>query len=158
MSVELRPTCPADLEFVLQAEQDPENLPFVGQWPGTRHLSALTDPDLGHFIIERAADHQAVGYLILAGLCDADESVEFRRIVITHKDCGYGRAALRAVKALAFEHYRAHRLWLDVREYNQRAQQLYQSEGFLVEGKLRECTKNGDGYESLILMSMLSSE
>jgi diamine N-acetyltransferase len=133
MLIGLRPTGPADIDFVLQVEHDPAHKPFIGQWSADQHLAALTDRDLGHFIAEQMNDRQPVGYLILAGLQKPDENIEFRRIVITRKGLGYGRAALRLVKKLVFEDYHAHRLWLDVKDHNQRAQQLYQSEGFLVE-------------------------
>jgi RimJ/RimL family protein N-acetyltransferase len=102
----------------------------------------------------RSADR----FIILVGLNNPHQSLEFRRLLITDKGHGYGRATLRIVKQLAFEQYRVHRLWLDVRAHNRRAQQLYQSEGFVIEGTLRECVKVDDRFESLIIMSLLSSE
>lgn len=42
------------------------------------------------------------------------------------------------IKKIVFDKLKAHRLWLDVRLKNYRAQQLYQSEGFIKEGVLRE--------------------
>jgi diamine N-acetyltransferase len=81
----------------------------------------LIDLDIAHPIVERWSDAQPIGYSILAGPNNVHQSLEFRRIVITDKGHGYGRAAVRFVKQLAFEQYRAHRLWFDVRAYNQRA-------------------------------------
>ena len=158
MLIQIRPTQVADLAFVLQAEHDPANASFVEQWSHERHVAALSDSDFAHCIVERRSDAQSIGYLILAGLKNPHQSLEFRRLVITDKGHGYGRAAVRLVKQLAFEQYRVHRLWLDVRAHNRRAQQLYQSEGFVVEGTLRECTKVEDHFESLVLMSLLYSE
>jgi diamine N-acetyltransferase len=158
MLIQMRSTGVDDLAFVLQAESHPANKPFVEQWSYDQHVAALTDPDLAHLIVERRSDAQSIGYLILAGLKNPHQSLEFRRLVITDKAHGYGRAAIRLVKQLAFEQYRAHRLWLDVRDHNQRAQQLYQSEGFVIEGTLRECTKLEDHFESLVIMSLLWSE
>ena len=158
MIIQVRPTQVNDLAFVLQAERDPVNASFVEQWSHDQHVAALTNPDLAHLIVEQRSDAQPIGYLILAGLKNPHQSVEFRRLVITDKGHGYGRAAIRFVKQLAFEQYRAHRLWLDVRDHNQRAQQLYQSEGFVIEGTLRECTKVEEHFESLVIMSLLCSE
>jgi RimJ/RimL family protein N-acetyltransferase len=62
------------------------------------------------------------------------------------------------VKRFAFVERRAHRLWLDVKEQNHRARSLYESEGFTLEGVLRECLKGAEGFESLVVMSMLASE
>ena len=158
MLIQIRPTQVDDLAFVLQAEHDPANAPFVEQWPHDRHVAALTDSDFAHCIVERRSDGQSIGYIILAGLKNVHQSLEFRRLVIADKGHGYGRAAVRVVKQVAFEQYRAHRLWLDVRAHNRRAQQLYQSEGFVIEGTLRECVKVDDHFESLVIMSLLCSE
>ncbi len=158
MIIQVRPTQVDDLAFVLQAERDPANASFVEQWSHDQHVAALADSDFAHRIVERRSDAHAVGYIILVGLKNPHQSLEFRRIVITDKGHGFGRATIRFVKQLAFEQYHAHRLWLDVRAHNRRAQQLYQSEGFVIEGTLRECTKVEEHFESLVIMSLLCSE
>ena len=71
---------------------------------------------------------------------------------------GIGRAAVRLVKRFAFRKHGAHRLWLDVKEHNDRARRLYQAEGFIVEGVLRECLRGDSGFASLVVMSLLASE
>lgn len=157
-SIYLRPTTAPDLPFVLSAERASENRRFVDQWAQTQHEAALNHTDIRHLIIERLHDRAPVGYLILAGLENPDGSIEFRRIVITDKGKGYGRDALRLVMQFSFKQQGAHRLWLDVKDHNIRARQLYRSEGFVEEGMLRECFKTEDGYESLVIMSMLHNE
>jgi diamine N-acetyltransferase len=116
------------------------------------------DDNVEHLIIETVPASQRIGYVILRGLCENRYSIELKRIVITEKNQGYGRETLRMVKKLCFEEWRAHRLWLDVKEHNMRARHLYESEGFVREGVLRECIRNGETYESLIVMSMLEQE
>ena len=73
-----------------------------------------------------------------------------------------GRACVRELKKLAFTQLRAHRFWLDVKALNTRAHRLYLSEGFVEEGRLRESVRvqldGADGYDSLIVMSMLDRE
>jgi RimJ/RimL family protein N-acetyltransferase len=59
---------------------------------------------------------------------------------------------------MAFRDLGAHRFWLDVKSLNVRAQALYRSEGFVEEGRLRDSVKTDEGYDSLILMSMLEDE
>ena len=78
--------------------------------------------------------------------------------MISSKGKGFGRESLKLIKMIAFEELKAHRLWLDVREKNERAQNLYKSEGFIEEGILRECILHEGVYESLIMMSILESE
>lgn len=63
---------------------------------------------------------------------------------------------------MAFRDLRAHRFWLDVKQLNTRALALYASEGFVEEGRLRESVRvsidGADGYDSLVVMSMLDRE
>jgi catechol 2,3-dioxygenase-like lactoylglutathione lyase family enzyme/RimJ/RimL family protein N-acetyltransferase len=145
-----------DLDYVLAAEGDDENHQYIIPWLRETHLQALRNPDIAHLIVQD--ETKKVGYVILAGLLLANQSIEFRRLVITEKGRGYGKATVEIIKQLAFETYRTHRLWLDVKTQNYRAKAIYSLAGFKVEGKLRECLKSGDQYESLILMSMLHQE
>jgi RimJ/RimL family protein N-acetyltransferase len=63
---------------------------------------------------------------------------------------------------MAFRDLHAHRFWLDVKQLNTRALALYASEGFVEEGRLRESVRvsidGADGYDSLVVMSMLDRE
>ena len=59
---------------------------------------------------------------------------------------------------MAFRDLQAHRFWLDVKARNTRAKALYESEGFVAEGLLRESVKTDDGYDSLLVMAMLACE
>ena len=56
----------------------------------------------------------------------------------------------------------AHRFWLEVKSLNIRALALYASEGFVEEGRLRESVRinheGADGYDSLVVMSLLDRE
>jgi RimJ/RimL family protein N-acetyltransferase len=153
--VQINNTKESDLAYVLEAEGNEENCKYIIPWSVERHLQALSDHDTAHLILQ---DEVNVGYVILAGLLDPNQSIEFRRIVITEKGKGYGKEAVEIIKKLAFETYHAHRLWLDVKAQNYRAQSLYSRAGFIVEGTLRECLKSGDEYESLIIMSILLQE
>jgi diamine N-acetyltransferase len=156
--VRLRPTMQSDLAFVLSIERDPANLPFITPWERTQHEAAIRFPDFRHFIIEGGDDLDAVGFLILIGCRSPNQSLELKRMVVQDKGHGYGRAALRVAKKVAFDDLGAHRLWLDVRTHNARARSLYDTEGFVVEGTLRECVRGSHGFDSLVVMSMLQAE
>ncbi|MCC5623123.1 GNAT family N-acetyltransferase [Nostoc sp. CHAB 5715] len=145
----------ADLDYILSAETDDENSQYVIPWSREKHFQAMVNPDIAHLIVKNGT---RIGYVILAGLLDPNQSIEFRRIVITEKGRGYGKATVEMVKQLAFETYNAHRLWLDVKLHNNRAQAVYKTAGFVVEGILRECLKVEGRYDSLIIMSMLQQE
>ena len=84
-------------------------------------------------------------------------------MVVQTKGQGFGRAALRVAKRVVFEDLHAHRFWLDVKQRNAQAKAFYDSEGFVVEGTLRDAVKvtqdNGNpGFDSLVVLSMLRSE
>jgi len=159
----LRPTLLSDLDFVLAVEQDAVNTPFVMSWERTQHEGSLRFPDARHFIVEDADG--AAGFVILQGCRSPHRAVELKRIVIesSRQGRGIGRAAVRALKRLAFEQLHAHRFWLDVRALNTRALTLYASEGFVEEGRLRESVRvpaslSESGWDSLVVMSLLEPE
>lgn len=157
-SIVIRSTLEDDLEFVINVEREEDNAQYVGQWTKEQHLNALTQKDIMHLIVEEATSSKTVGYVIIAGLQNPNRSIEFRRIVVTEKGKGLGRETLKLIKKIVFEQLKAHRLWLDVRYKNHRAQSLYQSEGFIKEGILRESILYNGSYESLIVMSILEME
>ena len=154
----LRPTMLSDLDFVLGVERDAGNLPFITPWERPQHEGAVRFPDFRHFIVEAGEGTQAAGFVILQGCRSPHRAVELKRIVLQDKGQGLGRACVRLLKRMAFRDLRAHRFWLDVKARNLRAQHLYTSEGFVVEGLLREAVKIDDGFDSLIVMSMLEGE
>ena len=59
MTVRLRPTAPADLDWVLEAEAHPENAPFVTRWTRAQHAAALDHADMRHLVIETVPDGEA---------------------------------------------------------------------------------------------------
>ena len=154
--VALRPTALADLDFVLAAERQPDNALYVGQWSRERHEEAIASEDEAHFVV--SCNGRRVGYVILAGLSGPHRAVCLRRIVVVKKGKGFGRQILRWVKAFVFERLSYRRLWLDVLEGNERARRLYESEGFVTEGVLRDSWWTGDEYASMVMMSILESE
>lgn len=160
--VRLRPTLQSDLPFVLSLEQDPQNLPFITPWDRTQHEAAIRFPDFRHFVIEAGADFEAAGFAILIGCRSPHRALELKRMVVRHKGRGTGRAALRVLKRIAFDDLGAHRFWLDVKALNTRARHLYEREGFVVEGTLRDAVRVGpltpSGFDSLVVLSMLQPE
>lgn len=161
----------SDLDFVISVEQDQANLPFITPWERTQHEGAVRFPDFRHFIVEIGAQYEPAGFVILQGCRNPHRSVELKRLVLLPEDQGHGlgRACVRLLAQMAFRDLGAHRFWLDVKSLNTRALALYQSEGFVEEGRLRESVRvsiggvgadgaTGAGYDSLIVMSMLDRE
>jgi diamine N-acetyltransferase len=153
----IRNTNSKDLLYVTHLESKAENKEFIIPWDIEKHRQALFDKDKLHLIIEDT-NNKPVGYMILAGINGPNDSIELIRITISDKGKGFGKEALRLIQHWAFTKHFANRLWLDVKIHNTRALHVYQSLGFLLEGKLRECIKIGDKYESLYIMSILRSD
>ena len=143
-------------------ERDPVNLPFITPWERMQHEGAIRFPDARHFILEDGNALERIGFVILQGCRNPHGSIELKRLVLQAKGRGLGRAAVRLLKAMAFSQLKAHRFWLDVKSLNARALALYRSEGFVEEGRLRESVRvsveGADGYDSLIVMSLLDRE
>ena len=158
----LRPTLLSDLDFVVGVENDPQNRPFITPWDRTQHEGAVRIPDFRHFVVEGGAVGERDGFVILQGCRNPHGSVELKRLVLQTKGQGAGRRCVRLLKQMAFRDLHAHRFWLDVKLLNTRALKLYASEGFVEEGRLRESVRltlqGADGYDSLIVMSLLDRE
>jgi diamine N-acetyltransferase len=148
----------SDLDFVISVEQDTANRPFITPWERTQHEGAVRFPDFRHFIVEAGPAYERAGFVILQGCRNPHRSVELKRIVLQIKGQGLGRACVRLLAQMAFRDLGAHRFWLDVKSKNERAQALYRSEGFVEEGRLRDSVRSGDGFDSLIVMSLLEHE
>jgi diamine N-acetyltransferase len=158
--VRLRPTMLSDLDWVVSVENEAANRPFITAWERTQHEGAIRFPDSRHFIVEAGDDYERAGFVILQGCRNPQRSVELKRLVLQPAlhGRGSGRACVRLLKQMAFRDLKAHRFWLDVKSLNTRALALYASEGYVEEGRLRESVRAGDGYDSLIVMSMLDRE
>ena len=160
LAVRLRPTMLSDLDFVISVEQDAANLPFITPWEHMQHEGAVRFPDFRHFIVEAGPDYASAGFVILQGCRNPHRSVELKRMVLLPGAQGHGtgRQCIRWLMQMAFRDLGAHRFWLDVKAKNVRAQALYRSEGFVEEGRLRDSVRTDDGYDSLIVMSVLADE
>lgn len=154
----LTPSTPQDLPHILAAEAADDAAPFILPWPREQHLTAMADPDCAHWAIRQADTGAWLGFVMLFGLNSPHRAIELRRIVCAQKGAGLGRAALLAVMAQAFGPLNAHRLWLDVKTSNARAYHLYRAVGFIEEGVLRDCLREGDGFASLRVMSLLERD
>ena len=154
----IRSTEIADLDYVMSTESNKDNSVYVAIWSKQQHIDAINNDDIAHLVVEEKGSGKNVGYLLIFGLTNKHYSIEFKRLVISEKGKGFGRQTIRAIKKAAFEKLNAHRLWLDVFTFNERAYQLYLSEEFKEEGRLRECVFRDGEYHTLIVMSVLEDE
>jgi diamine N-acetyltransferase len=158
MKIRLRPTLLDDLPYVLSLERAGDNRPFITPWERPQHEAAVRFPDFRHFIIEAGDDWAACGYALLVGCKSQHKNLELKRLVVADKGKGVGRSCVRLLKRMAFEDFAAHRFWLDVKSNNPRAKHIYEAEGFVAEGVLRECLFDQGEWLSLHVLSLLAHE
>ena len=151
--IQLQPTQDYDLEYVLAAETAEENKAFVGHYDADGHRLVMRDENKLHLIVKSGSE--SVGYMIVEDLDDPTGSLQLRRMVITKKRRGYGRAALEAIAKMAFSKLGTKRLWLDVFEKNSGAIALYRAAGYVEERRITGCAKGG-GQDVMIIMSLAS--
>lgn len=150
------PTKAEDISQICKMEST--DAMWICPYSRAEHLNCLDDPDHKHISIWENESNDLVGFILLKGLTNANQALEFRRIVISKKGRGYGRISIQWIKRFCFVELGFHRLWLDVFTDNERAQHLYTSEGFKMEGTLRDAVKTANGFRSLYLLSMLKGE
>ncbi len=155
--VELRHSLAKEIPVFLSIQIDPENKEYIGQYSKEEHLEKMNDPNIQYLTVFDI-NNKIVGFVILAGLKDSNHNIEFRRLVITEKGKGYGKATIEFIKKYAFEKLNAYRLWLDVYDFNERAFYVYQKMGFLEEGRKQESIQGEGKRKTQILMSILRKD
>ena len=151
--MQLRRAGPDDLAFIVATESLPAHESWINRWPAARHARAMADPDYRYLVLERGGE--AAGYAILAGLTSPNRSIELVRIALAQTGTGRGRDCIRLLMTEAFGALGAHRLHLDLFEDNARAEHLYRSLGFRLEGLLVDAERRGEQFRSLKLMAIL---
>jgi RimJ/RimL family protein N-acetyltransferase len=175
----LRPIEARDSERLWEAVQDPEGTRLTGttavftrdqidEWART-----VSDrPGRYDWAICPAAERdgkpvsdELIGEIVLNDLDEDVRSANLRlQLLPNYRGRGYGREAIAEVLRFAFDGVDGeaglglHRVSLDVLSINPRAQALYESLGFRVEGRLRDIYRDGDTWADAIVMSILEDE
>ena len=145
-----------DIEKIIGFERD--NSRFVCKYSAARHKELIESENDLHLYIHRLDNDKLIGHMLCFGLDNPNKVLEFRRFTIMEKGQGFGREALQLLKKLCFEELKFHRLWLDVFDDNEVAIKLYESEGFICEGTLRDIFISAGKYRSQRIYSILEDE
>lgn len=173
--VRLRPFVESDAERAWELVQDPEGLRLTGTTASfTREQIAAWVRDVSErpgrydWAITSAVrrdgelvSDEMLGEIVLNEIDEDARSANLRlNMLPNYRGRGYGREAIRLVLGHAFaaDGLGLHRVSLDVLDINPRAQMLYESIGFTVEGRLREVYRDGDRWTDAIVMSILEHE
>ena len=130
MTVTLRPSTLADLDYITALERRDDSREHIGQWSDWEHLGAIEGRNgRSHHIIER--DGERAGYLIAYDCRAKDCGFYVKRILVDRKDAGTGSAALEGFVNRAFAQRSTSCVWLMVREANARGRHIYEKLGFV---------------------------
>ncbi len=143
-NIQVRESTIEDLAFIIATETREEYQAFINRWTCDEHHQAISSSNMKHLIIENT-EGIAVGYIILSGL-DHPETIEITRIALNVTGKGYGTETTAMLCDYIFDRYKSRRIWLDVKEYNERARHVYKKIGF------KEVARNE--MESLIIMEL----
>jgi ribosomal protein S18 acetylase RimI-like enzyme len=160
MATTLRPSIPGDLAFVTALERDPANRDFIGQWADDEHLDAMAGKaGREHWVIER--DGERAGFLIAYDTRALDGGIYVKRILVADKERGTGKAALAAFLDQACARAGVDFVWLQVWNWNVRAQAVYTKLGFtfleVAPGEESHWLRVDPSYEGVLRMRIGAS-
>ena len=126
--ITLADTTEDQLEIFHAMEKDEDTVPYIIPYSVEEHRHEFNRNDV---IYKSVYDDKSelIGFVIL--VLDPDEdSIEFVRIVIAEKGKSYGSRAVALIDQVCKQELGRQRVWLDVFEFNQRAQHVYESLGY----------------------------
>jgi diamine N-acetyltransferase len=167
--VYLRPSERSDIPTFVRWFSDGETLSFLGmrspmseameeQWFDS--MVQRQGKDAYHFVICLLADDRPIGTSGLFAIDNVNGHAGIG-IAIGEKSLwsqGLGTDAMSALLDFGFGQLRLERMWLEVYDFNGRAQRSYEKSGFVLEGVERHAAFRQGRYIDVHLMSILRDE
>ncbi len=100
---------------------------FISGWDSQRHLAEFEKEEVVYLSI--ISQGELAGFIILAVESEED-SIEFRRIVVSKEKRGIGQAAIEAMEQYCLANLKRTKIWLDVFESNERGKHIYKKLGY----------------------------
>ena len=149
-----------DINYIMALQFAPENLRFIVPFEREYHEKIIKSDNTQSLdvIIEERETKYAAGYFMIRGLDTDAKEMEWTHVIIGRKGLGYGHEAMKLLKAWTFLKKKFHRAWLDCKDYNEIAIHLYESEGLVREGLIRETLLTDGVYENLLIFGILDRE
>jgi len=130
---------------------------FIGRFDEDKHRDQMASPDARYFVWRERGEVAA--FVLLLKMTNPHGVVEAKSIAAAETGTGLGRRLVPAIMDWVFENTQANRLELDCSTQNPRALRVYEREGFVREGVVREVYRMEDGsYLSSVLFSILRRE
>ena len=147
-----------DLDYIMELEYAADNIRYIVSFPRDVHEEILDSDEAMDILVREKETGTPVGYFMVYDLDSPIKKMEWRHVIIGKKGMGYGRESLKLMKLWTFGIMGFHRVWLDCKEYNERALRLYESEGFKREGVMRDTILTDGVYENLVVLGILRDE
>jgi RimJ/RimL family protein N-acetyltransferase len=164
---------PDDFQLLIDWISDED---LLMNWAGTQFRFPLTKEKLDWYIqdtnnfdesgtlVYKAIDANTglvVGHISLTAINRRNRSARITRVLVgstAHRGKGLGEQITKALMQIGFEDIGLHRMSLGVYDFNEPAIRCYKKCGFNVDGILRDISRHGDAYWSLMEMSILENE
>ena len=145
-------------------------------WAGSAFRFPLTDDKLNWYIkgannfddsdtlIYKAVDTDTgstVGHISLTAVNRSNRSARITRVIVgnpAERGKKIGEQMIRAIMHTGFNRLKLHRMSLGVYDFNEPAIRCYKKCGFNVDGILRDISRHGDNFWSIMEMSILENE
>lgn len=149
-------------QLTLSDSDDPELTSLYSDKEAIYNLSETrlyTGPMSNHYVFRIEKGGILIGEIRLQRIkwinCKAEISLYFAK---PHRSKGFGKEAWTALVNFAFSRLNLHRLEAEVFEYNEAGKRLFESVGFIEEGRLREARFSNGKYFDIICYGLLKSE
>ena len=170
--IKLEPFTPADFSQLIDWIDSAQ---LLSEWSGAMFSYPLTpralewyiegandfaNPEVFIYKVVEAGTGAAVGHISLGGISESNRSGRITRVLVAPgvRGKGYCAGMIRAVLEIGFTKLHLHRIELGVYSFNHGAIRCYRQCGFQTDGVLRDVSRHGDAYWSLVEMSMLEDE
>ena len=161
-----------DFESLIEWINDEHTL---SNWAGTMFSFPLTRDKLSWYLEDsndffesdalnyKAIDVESrmtVGHISLTAINRNNRSARITRMLINPDNRGNGMCCLvvKELMKIGFLELKLHRMSLGVYDFNDSAIRCYRKAGFKTDGILRDISRKGDRYWSLMEMSILEDE
>ena len=164
---------PDDFQLLIDWISDED---LLVNWAGSQFRFPLTREKLDWYLedtndfkksgtfIYKAVDtetSQTVGHVSLTAINRSNRSARITRVLVGNsgqRGKGIGEQIIKAMMRIGFEELHLHRMSLGVYDFNEPAIRCYKKCGFQNDGVLRDVSRHGDTFWSLMEMSILENE
>lgn len=157
-----------DNEMLLDLINDPETEKMIGGYSQPKSLEDQiawfkangTDLSVLRYIIAEKDTDDALGTIILSNIDNknATANVHIKMSSSMGRGKGYASDALKALLKYSFEELRLNCIYANIISYNESSIRLFERNGFVREGELRERVfKNGE-FNNVFVYSLLKTE